>query len=255
MIDVERLKTRLEATGLTANAASQKAGLGRDYVRDILRGRIQEPSALRLRRLASALDCTEAYLLGQDDSSYSLEELFQRNPDDRDVHNRSARELTKKIARKPERFQTGNLVDLLDTLGERSLIAVLFATFNKGIYDTLAANSRLKDSDVQVLLGSLEREVVDAAYERRLIMAKALGFLDEVGHVGGLVVAKLWERFRDNPEPGILDTKEARDILRPLLKVLNLDSGISVELVRLALLGSVASMIGPPDTPLARKAR
>lgn len=63
----DRIQSRLEATGLSANAASTFAGLGRDYVRDILRGKVKEPSADRLDRLATVLGCSLAYLLGSSD--------------------------------------------------------------------------------------------------------------------------------------------------------------------------------------------
>jgi transcriptional regulator with XRE-family HTH domain len=66
MIDIERVRKRLEALGLNPNSASQKAGLNRDYVRDILRGRIREPSALRLSKLANALECEPQDLLGDE---------------------------------------------------------------------------------------------------------------------------------------------------------------------------------------------
>jgi len=61
---MERIEERLKATGLTANAASERAGCGRDFVRDIQRGRIKEPSAAKLKALADALECTPGYLMG-----------------------------------------------------------------------------------------------------------------------------------------------------------------------------------------------
>lgn len=63
----ERIQERLTALGISANKASVDAGLGRDYVRDILRGKIKEPSADRLVRLASILKCQVLYLLGDVD--------------------------------------------------------------------------------------------------------------------------------------------------------------------------------------------
>lgn len=61
----ERVQARLETLGLSANKASVEAGLGRDYVRDIIRGKVREPSADRLRRLAFVLRCSPLYLLGE----------------------------------------------------------------------------------------------------------------------------------------------------------------------------------------------
>lgn len=63
----ERVQQRLLALGISANRASVEAGLGRDYVRDILRGKARDPSADRLRRLAFVLRCTPEYLTGQTD--------------------------------------------------------------------------------------------------------------------------------------------------------------------------------------------
>lgn len=63
----DRVQSRLDALGISANKASVDAGLGRDYVRDILRGKVREPSADRLRRLAFVLRCRVLYLLGEDD--------------------------------------------------------------------------------------------------------------------------------------------------------------------------------------------
>lgn len=66
-MNLDRVKARLEATGQSANMASVRAGLGRDYVRDLLRGKVKEPSAGRLRRLAEALSCSVEYLMGSEE--------------------------------------------------------------------------------------------------------------------------------------------------------------------------------------------
>jgi len=87
----ERVQSRLDALGVSANKASVDAGLGRDYVRDIIRGKVREPSADRLRRLAFVLRCTQEFLLGEADevgspreaelpASVTLPILFQIRP-------------------------------------------------------------------------------------------------------------------------------------------------------------------------------
>ena len=65
MISLERLQARLEERGLSANAASQAAGFGRDYVRDLLRGKVKDPSFSRLLRLAEVLKCSTEFLTGE----------------------------------------------------------------------------------------------------------------------------------------------------------------------------------------------
>lgn len=63
IISAERVGERLDVLGLTANNASLQAGLGRDYVRDILRGRIKNPSVSAMRGLADVLQCEAEALL------------------------------------------------------------------------------------------------------------------------------------------------------------------------------------------------
>lgn len=59
-----RIRTRMRELKLSQRGAAMKAGLGEDYVRDILRGRIREPSFVKLQALAKALDVSPAWLLG-----------------------------------------------------------------------------------------------------------------------------------------------------------------------------------------------
>src|SRR5665213_592890 len=60
---VGRLKQRLAETGMTALAASLKAGLGKGVVSDILSGKSANPGIETLRAVARALDCDLADLL------------------------------------------------------------------------------------------------------------------------------------------------------------------------------------------------
>lgn len=64
MISIERLEKRMAEVGLNPYSTAKKAGLGPDYVRDLLRGKVKQPSAVRLRELAIALDCSPEYLMG-----------------------------------------------------------------------------------------------------------------------------------------------------------------------------------------------
>lgn len=56
----------MKARGLSHRAAAEAAGLGTEYVRDIVRGKIRQPSALKLSQLAAALGTTAGYLMGID---------------------------------------------------------------------------------------------------------------------------------------------------------------------------------------------
>ena len=62
-----RLASRLKATGLSARAASLKAGLGPDAIRTVLKDRSRSPRGERLQALARALSCDVRYLLGETD--------------------------------------------------------------------------------------------------------------------------------------------------------------------------------------------
>jgi transcriptional regulator with XRE-family HTH domain len=60
----KRLRELMAEKGLKAAPLARAAQLGESYVRDILRGRAQYPTAERLARLAEALDTTPDYLTG-----------------------------------------------------------------------------------------------------------------------------------------------------------------------------------------------
>ncbi len=61
---VERIKIRMDALGLNACRAATMATLGRTYVLDILRGKVSDPGARSLQKLAAVLECSPDYLLG-----------------------------------------------------------------------------------------------------------------------------------------------------------------------------------------------
>jgi len=63
----DRISERLEATGLSAQAASLRAGLSRDAVRNILRGRSSGANMTTLAALAPVLGVSVSWLAGQDD--------------------------------------------------------------------------------------------------------------------------------------------------------------------------------------------
>lgn len=56
---ISRIHARLDATGLSAQAASIAAGLSKDAIRDVERGR--EPGVWKMARIAAALGCDLNY--------------------------------------------------------------------------------------------------------------------------------------------------------------------------------------------------
>ncbi len=69
MIHTDRIEARMSALGLNPYSTAKKAGLGPDYVRDLIRGKVKEPSASRLRDLAIALECSPDFLIGESDEA------------------------------------------------------------------------------------------------------------------------------------------------------------------------------------------
>ena len=63
---IGRIEQRLAAVGLSANAASERAGLDRTFIRNIMNGKSRGPRGENAVRLARALDCSLEWLLGGD---------------------------------------------------------------------------------------------------------------------------------------------------------------------------------------------
>jgi phage repressor protein C with HTH and peptisase S24 domain len=68
-----RIRERLGALGLSARAASLKAGFGPDLIRDLMRHPENRLMSDSLGRLAEALDTTSAYLLGEIDEPATVQ--------------------------------------------------------------------------------------------------------------------------------------------------------------------------------------
>lgn len=67
MLRTDRIEERMAALGLNPYAAAKLAGLGPDYVRDLIRGKVKQPSAHRLSELARVLEASPEYLMGTRD--------------------------------------------------------------------------------------------------------------------------------------------------------------------------------------------
>ena len=63
---ISRIDRRLAAIKKSANAACENAGLHRDFIRTIRRGKSTEPSATNMVALARALDCRAEWLVSGD---------------------------------------------------------------------------------------------------------------------------------------------------------------------------------------------
>jgi SOS-response transcriptional repressor LexA len=72
----KRVLERMAAKDVKAAPLALKMGLGDSFVRDILRGKTASPSAANLNKLATALDTSPAYLMGETDEA----ELINRKP-------------------------------------------------------------------------------------------------------------------------------------------------------------------------------
>ena len=75
-----RIERRLKAKGLRRAKASDLAGLGKTYVRDVIEGRVRNPRTEHLARLAGVLGTTLEWLAeGRGEEEPSLEQLhFER---------------------------------------------------------------------------------------------------------------------------------------------------------------------------------
>lgn len=71
---LKKIDNRLEALGLSDIQASVKAGLGRDTIRDLRRGKRETISVDRVAKLAAALECSATWLIGEDDSPRDVED-------------------------------------------------------------------------------------------------------------------------------------------------------------------------------------
>jgi len=64
---ITRIRERMTALDTNPSAVSRKARLGTTAVHDILNGKNLNPRVPALKRIAAALDCTLAYLVGEED--------------------------------------------------------------------------------------------------------------------------------------------------------------------------------------------
>lgn len=63
----KRLKLRMDMMGMNPHSLAVKAGVGDDFVRDILRGKSRKPGAEKLAKIASALETTLDWFTSESD--------------------------------------------------------------------------------------------------------------------------------------------------------------------------------------------
>jgi DNA-binding XRE family transcriptional regulator len=69
----DRLRARMNELNLSENGLAVKAGLSRDAVRNIFRGRSEHPRSITLQALARVLRCSVQYLIEGNDPPLALE--------------------------------------------------------------------------------------------------------------------------------------------------------------------------------------
>lgn len=72
-MNLKRLQLLMEERGLNPFATARRAGLKPDYVRDLLREKVKEPSAEKMQALARALGVSVDFLMDED-----LDEVMKR---------------------------------------------------------------------------------------------------------------------------------------------------------------------------------
>ena len=257
MIDLDRVKERLSAVGLTPNAASEAAGLSRSYVRDMLRGRINNPSALRLIRLADALQTTPAYLLGSDDESWP-EQLSSADDRSEKQYNDAATRLQAHIdavRSSSDHGAPGNrlIFDLLDAVPDSVLVEMVLRFISQNIYEAMTKREILTPSEAIVLMGQQDSEE-DVDFSRRMVAGRMAGLINRSLMSEALILSRLQQFFEKSPADTKLDSEGAGEILRPLLKANGL-STLSTETARLAVMSLFARFLDLQPTVPARLLR
>lgn len=71
---IDRIQSRLDATGKNASSVADEIGANRSLVRDILVGKSRSPSLDTVRALCRPLECSLAYLVGIEPSQEDANE-------------------------------------------------------------------------------------------------------------------------------------------------------------------------------------
>ena len=212
MIRIDRLTERLSALGVTANAASEDAGLGRSYVRDILRGRIKAPSAIKLMQLARVLQTTPAYLLGRE--SVDGEEWMNALPD---ADDRDFNLIPDAIEAYHSVKERGDpkivlMLQVLDQVNDFHLITQVYKFVFAHIFLLLKEEMRLDDQDATIVLGDRAAENEDT-FLRLAILAKYARIIDPLTYSAFRVFARVRPMANKEGDSFVLNEDVAELIL------------------------------------------
>ena len=246
MINIDRVRERLDALGLNPNAASQKAELNRDYVRDILRGRIREPSALRLTKLAQALECSPEYLLSDTEGDSASRD---RPADDREASVAHSLSRLKSLEKGAPSLSV--IFDMLDSVSDSLMLEMAYSTFSTMINEDLAEFLLMSEAEQKVVLGERSGEGPPAAFERRAVLAKSLKLVDEKTYYAALSLGTAWRYVREKETTAPLRDPGVREFLWPLLSAAGVPKDTSSENVRLAIIAAVARLVSPASAAAA----
>lgn len=247
MLDVDRLKERLAALDLSPNAASQKAGLGRDYVRDILRGRIKEPSALRLRRLSDVLQCSPEYLLGKEEGTWRFGD--HPEPDDRDYSLKVELANSKTLLASEGSAFLSSFFNLMDSLNDAEFAELSQTTVRSLMGVEVRSRLSLTDAESRLLIGVDDEDDDDGSFERRAVLAKALGAISPQVYASAISLAAFWRHARKLSVEEVFSDEKAQYALEPLLRANGIGPNANKELRRLAIIGTVARFATVATTP------
>ncbi|MCQ8781670.1 LexA family protein [Mangrovibrevibacter kandeliae] len=79
-IDPDRIRSRLKETGLNMSTASQKAGLQRAWLSQVMSGKTRNPGFASMKALAEVLGCDVDYLTGEQEEPRSVQGVTVPRP-------------------------------------------------------------------------------------------------------------------------------------------------------------------------------
>lgn len=187
-ISVDRLKSRMRELGLNQLSTAKRAGLGADYVRDLVRGKVRQPSALKLTKLAEALECSPSYLMGLD------------KPEPR-----------KPLRSREQLEQVGNSVKLFDAAVTSSTLDRMSATLVLLLSDGLSSAIQphlpeADDEDMDILLSEEGLSLTG-----RASLAHALGLIEAGTRRFCLMLDDADRSLYDDPSTKSLSDPQVRE--------------------------------------------
>ncbi len=233
MIRLDRIQHRMQALGLNPNSASQRGGLDRDYVRNILRGKIKDPSASKLTQLAEALQCSPAYLLGMGgDEDVDIlpvdadsDNFIENNFSD---HFRLSEDLT--AGDRPD----GIADDVLSLDRDQDYIMEVVHTINDLLYAVARFGLSVTSAELNILVGRGDTLDYQNAM-KRAILAKGLRLIDKATYRNAVRVIAIWNKLAGAPDGAGLRSSETIGHLNTILNHYNFPADAPDQHARLAI--------------------